>query len=421
MRSIERDTRILILAGAIGLIVGGLAGIAGGLFVSTGRLAPLRRLITVPISSMRTLGSDQAPETAATPQMTDDAATIAVVRAASPAVVSVIVRKEVNAIARGNSFSFPDFFEFGIPLPFPQPESTLNPKGEKQQVGAGSGFIVTSNGFIVTNRHVVEDEKAEYSVVVSDDKELPAKVVARDPVNDIAILKVDIVEALPVLPLGDSDKIEIGETVIAIGNALSEFRNTVTKGVISGRNRRVVAGDGLGSSEVINEAIQTDAAINPGNSGGPLLNLNGEVIGVNTAVSNEGQLIGFAIPINTVRQAINSVLSEGKIVRPWLGVRYLMVTKELAESEHLKIDYGALVVHGPSPAEVAVASGSPAERAGLRDGDIVAAVDEEKVDKENPLAAHIARHKAGDRIKITFWRNSDKHDVGVVLGEFPAS
>lgn len=419
----SRDQKVLIISGIVGLVVGGFAGIAGGALVTTGRIRPFEQYLAVRAPDAVTTS---AASSRTITRIEEESATIDVVRAASPAVVSIVVRKEVAPIARGNLFPFDDFFDFGIPLPTPIPRS---PRGDgdgsgsvgKQQVGGGSGFIVTSDGYILTNRHVVSDPSAEYAVVLSDDREFPAKVLAKDPLNDLAIVKIDVGAGgpLPVLELGDSDELQIGETVIAIGYALSEFRNTVTKGVISGINRRVVAGDGFGSSEVIQEAIQTDAAINPGNSGGPLLNLRGQVIGVNTAVSREGQLIGFAIPINVAKQAIESVVREGKIVRPWLGVRYLVITERLMNEQKLPVAYGALIVRGSTPAEVAVVPGSPADKAGVRENDIITQLDGERIDEDHPLANRIARRKPDDRVTLTVLRQGKEKRMEVVLGEFP--
>ncbi|MDO8598869.1 MAG: trypsin-like peptidase domain-containing protein [bacterium] len=419
MDSSSRDQKILIISGIIGLVVGGLAGIAGGILVSTGRIGPLAQYI--PIRAPAAAGAPGSGSPVSV-RLEEESATIDVVRSASPAVVSIVVRKEVVPVARGNLFPLDDFFEFGIPfpstIPRPQPRGRV---GEKQQVGGGSGFIVTSDGYILTNRHVVNDPDAEYAVVLNDDREFPAKVLAKDPLNDLAVVKIDVGTSgpLPILELGDSDAIQTGETVIAIGYALSEYRNTVTKGVISGINRRVVAGDGAGSSEVIQEAIQTDAAINPGNSGGPLLSLRGQVIGVNTAVSREGQLIGFAIPITIAKQAIDSVVRDGRIVRPWLGVRYLVITERLAKDQQLPVTYGALVVRGSVPTELAVVPGSPADKSGVREDDIVTAVDGERIDEDHPLANRIARKKPGDRVTLTVLRQGKEKKLEIEVGEFP--
>jgi serine protease Do len=222
--------------------------------------------------------------------------------------------------------------------------------------------------------------------------------------------------------LGDSEKLDAGETVIAIGNALSEYRNSVTKGVISGINRRVVAGDGTGQSEVLEEALQTDAAINPGNSGGPLIDLNGEVIGMNSAVNRSGQSIGFAIPIDAVKVVIDSVKAQGRIVRPWLGVRYVMLTPDSAKANGLDVGYGAMIVGGTgSDTGPAIMKGSPAEKAGLKTGDVLLEIDGVKLDDAHALSSLIATRRAGDTIRITYLRDKAQHTLEATLGELPAA
>lgn len=231
-------------------------------------------------------------------------------KAASPAVVAITISKYVPIIERCpyNPFSNlpPEFQQFfGRDLQFYQPCQ----KGTKlQEVGGGSGFIISADGLILTNRHVVADTEAEYTVFTNDGKKYSAKVLARDPNIDIAVIKISA-SNLPKIKLGDSDSIQVGQTVIAIGNALGEFRNTVNIGVVSGLSRNITASGG-GLTETIYNVIQTDASINPGNSGGPLLNLRGEVIGINTAIAQNAQSIGFAIPINQVKKIISNVLTE---------------------------------------------------------------------------------------------------------------
>lgn len=234
---------------------------------------------------------------------------IDVAKKSSPAVVSIIATKDLIILQQRRGSIFEDFcndpffrqFFSPIECPTPQPQA---PKTQRQQVSAGSGFVVSSDGLIVTNKHVVDIEQADFTVLTSDGKKYLAKILAKDPVHDLAVLRISG-NNFPVLKLGNSEQLQIGQTVIAIGNALGEFNNTVSKGVISGLSRSIVASSGS-SSEKLEQLIQTDAAINPGNSGGPLLNLNGEVIGINTAIAQGAQNIGFAIPVNQVKNMISS-------------------------------------------------------------------------------------------------------------------
>ncbi|MEK7546540.1 MAG: trypsin-like peptidase domain-containing protein [Patescibacteria group bacterium] len=348
------------------------------------------------------------------PVSAEDRQVIDAVREVSPSVVSIIATKDV-AKMYGSTGAFPFEQSFGLELPRPQAPK----QGQKRQISGGTGFIISSDGLIVTNRHVVADVEAEYEAVMSDGRRLSAKVAAIDAVLDIALLKVEA-QGLPVAPLGDASKLEAGETVIAIGNALSEYSNSVTKGVISGINRRVIAGDGYGDAEVIEEAIQTDAAINPGNSGGPLVDLRGEVIGINTAVNRTGQSIGFAIPIDAVKVVIDSYKAHGRIVRPWLGVRYVMLTPESAKADSLASE-GALIVGGVEGEGVAIASGSPAEKADLKSGDVLLEVDGIRLGRERPLGSVIAGKRVGDRVAIRLLRETTEMSVQATLAELPSA
>lgn len=342
----------------------------------------------------------------------EDSAAVDAVAKATPAVVSIIVTQDLSKLYNrpGQRSPWDDFF-FSFPL------DQATPPSGKQEIGGGTGFIITTDGLIITNRHVVESEGAEYTVILNDDTRYEAQVLARDTVNDIAVLKIKA-DNLPVLDLGDSDQIKIGQTVIAIGNSLGEFRNTVTKGVVSGINRRVVAGDGSGSSEVIEEAIQTDAAINSGNSGGPLLDLFGKVVGVNTAVSREGQLIGFAIPINAVKSIIQSVQKYGRIIRTFLGVRYVLLNKDIAQANNITdVADGALIVRGEARTDLAVTPGSPADKAGLVENDIILEVEGEKVTVENTLTSLLNKYKVGDKVKLKVYHKGSIKEVEVELAE----
>ena len=337
---------------------------------------------------------------------------------ASPAVVSIVASKDVPVIERffvdpfGDDPFFRQFFgDNGSGLRVPQ----FRQKGtEKQEVSSGTGFIISSDGLVLTNKHVVADAEAEFTVLMNDGRKKQVKVLARDSNKDLAVLKIDG-DGFPTVRLGDSAGVKIGQTAIAIGNALGEFRNTVSVGVVSGLERSIVAGSGRGETEALQELIQTDAAINPGNSGGPLLNIRGEVIGINTAIAQGAQNIGFAIPINAAKRDIESVKAHGKIIYPFLGVRYVLITPEIAAKEKLGRDYGALLLKSES--ESAVAAGSPAEKAGLKEGDIILELNGERVEPARTLASLIQKHQAGEEISLKVLRDGKEMEVKVKLEE----
>jgi len=355
-----------------------------------------------------------------------EAAVVDAVKKASPAVVSIVVSKDVPIIEQcpvpGGPFSelppeFPNLFGDGINGgEFPQltVPCTVQGKTTLQEVGGGSGFIISTDGFIATNKHVVDDKSASYTVFTNDGKKYAARVVAYDPAQDLAIVKIDA-SGLPTVTLGDSDAAQLGQTSIAIGNALGEFRNTVSVGVISGLSRNITASGGrsAGGSETIQGVIQTDAAINPGNSGGPLLNLRGEVIGINTAVAQGAQNIGFAIPINQAKRDITSVKQSGTIQAPYLGVHYLTVTPAVAQQKSLPLIYGALV--GADQSGAAVASNSPAASAGIRDGDLIYQMNDQVLDADHPLSQLIANAQVGDRITLLLYRDGKQLSVTATL------
>ena len=352
------------------------------------------------------------------PTIDYEQAVVKAVESASPAVISIIISKDLQVIEQCpyNPFSdlSPDIQQlFGQQFEFSQPCQ----KGtKKQEVGGGSGFIISSDGLIVTNKHVIFDEKAEYTVLTNEGKKYNAKVLARDPNKDLAIIKISA-SNLPIIHLGDSSSLKLGQTAIAIGNALGEFRNTVSVGVISGLARSIVASGG-GLSEKIEGLIQTDAAINQGNSGGPLLNLKGEVVGINVAMVSGAQNIGFAIPINQVKRAIESVQRSGRIINPYLGVRYLLVTPELAQKEKLTFGYGALV--RGSEAGPAVIENSPAQKVGLQAEDVILELSREKITPETPLTQLIQKYNVGDAVALKILRSGKEMTISVKLEERPA-
>ena len=348
------------------------------------------------------------------PQTSQEEAVIKAVKEVSPAVVSIIITKDLPVfeeyyISPFEEFFGQPFFEFKIPQ--------YKQKGtQKQEIGGGTGFIVSEDGMILTNGHVVSDKEADYTVLTNDGKKYPAKVLARDSIRDLALIKIENQEIpFPTIKLGDSDKLQIGQTVIAIGNALGEFRNTVSVGVISGLGRTVTAGGG-GMIETLEDVIQTDAAINRGNSGGPILNLKGEVIGVNFAMAEAAENIGFAIPINKAKKDIEQVKTLGKIVYPFLGVRYVLITENIQKENNLPVDYGAWVRKGTG-GETAIFPGSAAEKVGLKEGDIILEFNGEKITLENTLAKIIMKYNPGDKMDLKILREGKEKIFEVTLEE----
>ncbi|MFA4930686.1 MAG: trypsin-like peptidase domain-containing protein [Patescibacteria group bacterium] len=285
-----------------------------------------------------------------------------------------------------------------------------------EESGGGTGFVISSDGLIITNKHVVADESAEYSVITADGTSYDAEVASLDPVNDLAVVRVEAKD-LPVVELGDSSSLKIGQKVIAIGNALNEYQNTVTTGVISAVDRTIMAADSSGASEQLENMIQTDAAINPGNSGGPLLDLNGRVVGINTAIDLEAASIGFAIPINQAKSAISSVLANGRIIRPRLGVRYIPITPELAAVNDLEVKQGALISAGSELGELAIVPGGPADVAGLQENDIIITINGEKIDENHSLPSLLQQYQPGDEIELQYYRDGEKYQTSVMLDE----
>ena len=344
----------------------------------------------------------------------------------SPSVVSIVISKNlpvyeqewVNPLGDGGIDLFGDLSPFNIQIPSPVQKGT-----QYQEVGAGSGFIVNEDGLVLTNKHVVLDDKADYTVLTNDGQKYSAKVLALDPVQDLAVIKIQLdtvknagKKFKPVI-LGDSTGIQIGQTAIAIGNALGQFSNTVSVGVVSGLGRTISASDQTGSfSETLEGIIQTDAAINSGNSGGPLLNLRGEVIGINTAIAQGAEAIGFAIPINMAKKDIEQVIKTNKIVYPFLGVRYILVNEKVKEKYDLSVDYGALVLKGDK-GEVAVTKESAAEKAGIKEKDVILQINGEKITSSNSMAKIIQKYNAGDTVSLKILRDGLEKDISVILGE----
>ncbi len=330
--------------------------------------------------------------------VTEESAIIKAADEASKAVVTVSIKETQPNM--GMYFLDP-FGMFGVPV-------QGKPKVVEHDIG--SGFIVSPDGLVVTNKHVVAnmDKGVKYKVILKDNTEYEVKKIWRDPLNDLAILKIDPKKKLDVVQLGDSNKLKVGQLAIAIGTALGEFRHTVTVGVISGLGRGIVAGDQMGGMmERLDNVIQTDAAINPGNSGGPLVNSAGQVIGVDVAVSQQGQNIGFAIPINVVKESLANFRKTGKFERAFLGVRYKMISKDVALMNN--VPAGAYVVE--------VIDGSSADKAGIKKGDIIVEFDGKRVSEvKDGLVKLMMDKKIGEVVKLKIWRDGKMVEVKVKLG-----
>lgn len=316
------------------------------------------------------------------------------------------VGKSVVSITVSSTVEGQDFFGF---------------RQSYQQQGAGTGIIISNKGIIITNKHVVSGDADSVSVTLVDGTVLDASVIARDTRNDVAFIKITDTKGKELVPakLGDSSTLKVGQKVIAIGNALGEFQNTVTSGIVSGYGREITAGDG-GSSEDLTNLIQTDAAINQGNSGGPLVNLSGEVIGINTAITSSasGQSLGFAIPVNDIKAQMASVLEKGKIERPYLGVRYRAIDERYAFVYNLPVQKGAYL----APSEdgsTAIIKGSPADKAGLEDKDIITKIDDTEIDEKNDLVTILSSKKVGDVVRLTVLRVGKELSVSATLEVAP--
>ncbi len=385
----SRTWRVILAAVLVSLIVGGTAG---GL-VGAGA--------TYLVMTWQGVGTGQAALPAPTPDATPVPIPVAapsvdaetdypfaeVARTVGPAVVTVVNELE----ATGNPFGM---------------------SGETPQA-RGSGVMVDPRGYIVTNYHVVENA-AQLTVIFDDGTRKPAQLIGHDyPFNDLAVIKVDG-NGYSFAQLGDSDLLQVGEPVLAIGSALGDFRNTVTTGVISGLGRSLR----VSAETVIEGMIQTDAAINHGNSGGPLVNLNGQVVGINTAIirgaSFSGDVaegLGFSIPSNTARYVVDQLIARGKVARPYLGVQTTTVTRALAAFYNLPVDHGVYVNR--------VVVGTPAEEAGIQADDILVRIGEHDIDEDHPLINVLSRFESGQRVTVEVYRAGQTVELEITLGERP--
>lgn len=300
--------------------------------------------------------------------------------------------------------------------------------GSQTQQSAGTGIILTADGLIMTNRHVVPSGTTSVSVTLSDGTVFDnVKVVGRTGDSDsldVAFLQIQDTKGKTLVPaaIGDSSKVKVGDPVVAIGNALGQFQNTVTSGIISGYGRSVQASDSTGaSSENLDDLFQTDAAINEGNSGGPLVNLDGQVIGMNTAVASNSQSIGFAIPINDISGLIDSVKSTGKLQRPYLGVVYVPITSDLAKQYNLSVTNGAYIPNSSDLGQATIISGGPADKAGVKEGDVITKVNGTAINQTTSITALLDKQKVGDKVTLTIVRGSKTITIDVTLGSAPTN
>ncbi|OGZ45942.1 MAG: hypothetical protein A3J54_02980 [Candidatus Ryanbacteria bacterium RIFCSPHIGHO2_02_FULL_45_13b] len=341
--------------------------------------------------------------------MTHEEQIVRAVKKVMPAVVSITAAKDWEALQEAARKLAPLGFSPTEEMPNmegPVPEGIPLTDDGKVRLGGGSGFLVDNTGIILTNRHVVADPEAEYTVILNNELSFPLTVVANDPIHDVAILKIKTEgRILPELPqsatFAEEKQLELGQTVIAIGNALGEFKNSVSTGVISGLSRLISAiTDMSGKQERLRGLIQTDAAINPGNSGGPLIDLDGNVIGINVAIVYGAQNIGFAIPIKKALRDLTDIKEHGRIRRPFLGVRYVLLNKRIADRFQLPVAHGAYIMKEGMPGDHAIVPGSAADKAGLKEGDIIITCNKKRITEKDTLEDMLEGLDIGDEVRF---------------------
>lgn len=381
-------------------------------FGATGGVLATRLTVTdTPASS---------PTTVETRSYVEESQLIDAQNKVAPAVVSIV---EYQDLSQMQQFYF-NPFGFN---PYTDVQSDEN---TPTKVGGGTGFIVTADGLVMTNKHVVSDTNGFFEVVLNDGTTYAAQVVARDSLNDLAFVQITPKEgeensdaaqrigSLPVVEFGDSDALQVGQHVLAIGNALAQYDNTTTAGIVSATGRKITASDSYNqNAETLTGLIQTDAAINPGNSGGPLVNFDGQVVGINTAIDTQATGIGFAIPINDAKPLLASYQKNGRIVRPMLGVRYIILNAQRAKQLGLTVSYGALLVGDDSTGEFAVVPGSPADTAGLEKGNVILAVNDQKITEDFPLQNALAGYSVEDTVTLTVWVSGEEKKIDITLTE----
>ena len=323
-------------------------------------------------------------------------------------VVAIVATKDLPTFEQCFISPFP-----GFSIPDQCPTGTT----ESRRTGSGSGFVVADN-IILTNKHVVADRDAKYSIITSENKTLDAEVVTRDPIEDLALLRVENLN-LPSVQLGDSDNITIGQIVIAVGNALGQFENSFSLGIISGLKRTIIASDGFGSrNDTLQEIIQTDAAINPGNSGGPLFNLSGDVIGVNVAYAAQANSIAFAVPINRIKSTLQQVMETGTVQYPFLGISYISISPQVKEEYDLPLDNGAFIIN-QDPRNPAILQDSSAQKIGLQNRDIITHINNTPINENNPLSSVLRTYAVEDQIQIRVHRQGETLTFTAILQARP--
>ena len=339
---------------------------------------------------------------------------IETIKKVMPTTVTIVVLKKLEEVEHDINRNYPE--GFGHPN-FNIPPEKVDASG-MVQVGGGSGFIIDASGIILTNKHVVNEPFAEYIAITEDGAKFKAEILARDPMDDIAILKINPEEKkLVPATLDDETKLELGQTVLAFGNAMGIFRSTVSKGIISGLSRSIEAkADPEAPAQEMRGLIQTDAAINPGNSGGPLTDIFGRVIGITTAIIGSAQNISFAIPIQAAKRDLEDIKKYGKIKRPLLGVRYLTITPDIKAKLNLPVEYGALVIR-ENPLEPAIAINSPADTAGLREKDIILKWNHGRITGEKNIQDYLENATVGEVVSLTILRGKREIEKRLTLTE----
>ncbi len=333
---------------------------------------------------------------------------VSVAKKVCPAVITIVVSKDVSRV---EGFYFVPLGDQQTVVP------KINNPQEKTKVGGGSGFIISPDGYIFTCSHVVDDADASYTAIIDPDHKYECAVLAKDPLTDVAILKINAQKKLPCLKMGDSAGIQLGEDVLAVGNPMGEFDDTLSAGIVSGLSRKITAYGGNNMQETsLRGLIQTDAAINPGNSGGPLVNMKSQAMGINTAMVMGAQNLGFAIPINYAKKMLDEVLKYGKLKRPFMGIRYVILNPEISLANKLPVDYGALIVR-ETFGEPAVIAGSAADLAGLKEYDIILEFAGQKISRDQLLTDILQDCKIGDEIPAAVMRDGKIFKTGIRLLE----